>query len=191
MTIQSRSPRTNRLSRVGLDLAAGGDAGSVSEVLIRLLGVGGSTSRIIRSISSMRRLLERLALDRRAAGKQFVEDHAKGVDVGAGIHVERIERRLFRRHVERRARHCAEGGVEAVLRELQPAGRLGQSEVDDLGDGPVVVALDQDVRRLQVAMDDPLLVRVLHGRADLAEQRQPVREAERGARRSSRSAGCP
>ena len=58
--------------------------------------------------------------------------------------------------------------IEAVLGELQPAGRLGQPEVDYLGDGMAVVALDQDVRGLQVAVDDPLLVGVLDRRADLA-----------------------
>ena len=72
----------------------------------------------------------------------------------------------------------AEGGEQALLGQLQPAGGLGQAEVDHLGDRLAVVALDQDVRRLQVAVDDPLLVRVLHRRADLAEQRQPVRQAE-------------
>ena len=46
--------------------------------------------------------------------------------------------------------------------------------------------LDEDVRRLQVAVDDPLLVRVLHGRANLLEQAkallnaEPVRVAELG-----------
>ena len=68
--------------------------------------------------------------------------------------------------------------IQAVLGQLQPAGRLGQAEVDHLGHRCAVVALDQDVRRLQVAVDDPLLVGVLHGRADLAEERQPFREAE-------------
>ena len=67
---------------------------------------------------------------------------------------------------------------QAVLGQLQPAGRLGQAEVDHLGDRLAVVALDQDVRGLEVAVDDPLLVRVLHRRADLAEQGQPLGEAQ-------------
>ena len=43
-----------------------------------------------------------------------------------------------------------------------------------LGTGDAVVQRDQDVRRLEVAVDDPLLVRVLHRLADLDEQLQPL-----------------
>ena len=59
-----------------------------------------------------------------------------------------------------------------------PLVALARPKSITLGTGLAVVALDQDVRRLQVAVDDPLLVRVLHRRADLAEQRQPLRQAE-------------
>lgn len=52
MTIQSRSPRTNRLSRAGSMWRLAARLGRVSDELIRLDGVGGSTSRIILSISS-------------------------------------------------------------------------------------------------------------------------------------------
>ena len=52
ITIQSRSPRTNRHSRAGSTCRLAARLGSASDVLIRLLGVGGSTSRITRSISS-------------------------------------------------------------------------------------------------------------------------------------------
>ena len=54
------------------------------------------------------------------------------------------------------------------------AGRLGDAEVDDLGHRHAVVQRHQDVRRLEVAVDDPLLVGVLHGLADLDEQLQPL-----------------
>ena len=43
-----------------------------------------------------------------------------------------------------------------------------------LGTGVAVVGLDQDVRGLEVAVDDPLLMGVLHGRADLAKERQSL-----------------
>jgi hypothetical protein len=48
--------------------------------------------------------------------------------------------------------------------------RLGHSEVDDLRDSLAVSHLHQDVRRLDVAVDDPLLVRVLHSCTHLLEQ---------------------
>ena len=65
-----------------------------------------------------------------------------------------------------------------LLGELHAAGRLGQAEVDHLGHRRAVVAFDQDVRRLQIAVDDPLLMGVLHGRADLAKERQALRQPE-------------
>ena len=49
-------------------------------------------------------------------------------------------------------------------------GRLGQAEVDDLRHGDVVQQRDENVRRLEIAMDDALLVRVLNAVADLEEQ---------------------
>ena len=42
------------------------------------------------------------------------------------------------------------------------------------GTGSAVVQRHQHVRRLQVAVDDPLLVRVLHRAADLREQIQAL-----------------
>jgi hypothetical protein len=47
-------------------------------------------------------------------------------------------------------------------------GELRQAEVENLHDA---VGRDLDVRRLQIAMDDPLLVRVLEGLADLTRDR--------------------
>ncbi len=52
ITIQSRSPFTSRESRAGSTCRLAARLGSVSEELIRLDGVGGSSSRITRSISS-------------------------------------------------------------------------------------------------------------------------------------------
>ncbi len=55
---------------------------------------------------------------------------------------------------------------------------------DELRDAEVeqlqgAIARHQDVRRLQVAMDDEVLVSRMHGRADPAEQGEPVFQARR------------
>ena len=52
------------------------------------------------------------------------------------------------------------------------------TEVDDLGDQPVVLFGDEHVGGLQVAVDDPALVRVLHRVADAREELEPGREVE-------------
>ena len=54
------------------------------------------------------------------------------------------------------------------------ANRLRNPEVDDLGDGYPIVQRHQDIGRLDVAVDDPLLMRVLHRVADRNEQLQPL-----------------
>jgi hypothetical protein len=51
--------------------------------------------------------------------------------------------------------------------------RLGDAEVDHLDHRRSAVPRHQDVRRLDVAVDDPLVVGVLDGLADVEEQSQP------------------
>ena len=55
-----------------------------------------------------------------------------------------------------------------------------------LGTGGAVVERDQDVRRLDVAVDDPLLMGVLHGLADQHEQVEPLVRSRVAAGRSTR-----
>ena len=92
---------------------------------------------------------------------------------------------LLRAHVLRRADQLAVLGEERLLG--QPLlGRLGDAEVDDLGHRLAVVQRDQDVGRLEVAVDDPLLVGVLDGLADLDEQLQPLVASSARSGRSTR-----
>ena len=109
-----------------------------------------------------------MPLQRRGPGQQLVEQDAQRVDVGAGVDVERAVLGLLGAHVFERA------DDRAVLGEQGPLGqplvdRLGDAEVDHLGHRLAVVERDQHVRRLDVAVDDPLLVRVLDRLADRDE----------------------
>ena len=70
-------------------------------------------------------------------------------------------------------RSCLKVGEERLLGQLLVGG-FGDAEVDHLRHGHAVVQCDQDVRRLDVAVDDALLVGVLDGLADLDEQFQPL-----------------
>ena len=54
------------------------------------------------------------------------------------------------------------------------------------GTGTPSTQRHHDVRRLDVAMDDAFLVRVLDGLAHLHEQPDPLRDARRSSGRSSR-----
>ena len=86
-----------------------------------------------------------------------------------------IEGRLLGRHVKRCASHRAEGGEQAVLREPKAIVALARPKSITLGTGFPSWRVDKNVRWFQVAMDNPLLVCVLHCRADLAEERQAFR----------------
>jgi hypothetical protein len=119
-----------------------------------------------------RDLLQPLVLDRGRAGQQLVEHHAERVDVAARVDVDLIHLRLLGRHVLERPDDQPQAREPRVLRQLR-LGRLGQPEVDHLRHGLAVIAGDEHVGRLEVAVDDPLLVRVLHGLADQDEQLQP------------------
>jgi hypothetical protein len=116
---------------------------------------------------------QRLRLERHRAGQEFVEDRAKRVDVGARVDVEPAHFRLFRAHVFRRADECAQLCVQRPFRQRLRR-RLRDAEVDDLRHRVIALDRDQHVGRFQVAMDDPLLVRVLDAVADLQEEADAV-----------------
>ena len=115
--------------------------------------------------------LELLGVDRRRTGEQLVEHHAEGIDIGPRVDVHRRRVGLLGRHVRRRAHDRPDVG-QAHVGQLH-LGRLGHAEVDHLRRRPAVHLRHQHVARLQVAVDDPLLVGVLHRLADRDEQLQP------------------
>ena len=88
---------------------------------------------------------------------------------GIGLRFDSIAPRLFGTHIGWRANKLLESGEERLIG--QPSlGRFGDPEIDHLWHRHSVVQRDEDVGRLDVAVDDALLVRVLDGVADLAEQ---------------------
>ena len=66
-----------------------------------------------------------------------------------------------------------EGGEERLVGEPLAARGLGDAEVNHLGHRHAVVDGDENVRGLDVAVNDALLVRVLDGLANLDEQVEP------------------
>ncbi len=112
-----------------------------------------------------------LRAERPLSGKQFVEDRAQRKNVGTLVHFS--SHGLLRRHVRRRAHHHA---------------GLGHARVAQFGDAEIqnfdrALAGQHHVRGLQIAMDDPALVREPDGTADLIDIR------EHGPERQGPSAG--
>ncbi len=107
--------------------------------------------------------------ERRRPRQHLVEQRSQGIDVGAGPDGLAIARDLLRGHVGRSTQdHSVEREPLVIDQEL------GQSEVGDLGRA---IVCDQDIARVQVAVDDPALV----SHMDRPGQRlgQPGRPAKR------------
>ena len=102
-------------------------------------------------------LRRRAAAEGQGAAEHFVEHQADGVEVAAAIH--RFGPRLFGREVLRRADHHAAAG------DAGGAGRARHAEIADVG---VAGLVDQDVGRLEVAVDHAAQVRCAEPGGDLA-----------------------
>jgi hypothetical protein len=122
----------------------------------------------------------------RAPGEEVVEDGPEGPDVGPLVH--RLAPRLLGRHVLRSAHHRAhDGGAGARGGRSAVPLLVGAGAPEVLGEPPVhdhglPERPDEDVGRLQVAVDDALAVGVgdrLRHRDEVGQEGEP--RAERGA----------
>ena len=118
---------------------------------------------------------------RQPAGQAAIEDDADRPDVGPPVQAVGLAAHLLGSHVRKRAGHLA---------PPQPLNLLvhGQPEVADLGPA---LEVEQDVGRLQVAMDQPRRVRMVHG---LGHRRHDAGQAERlepARREAPRAASAP
>ncbi|MEZ4308281.1 MAG: hypothetical protein R3F14_09580 [Polyangiaceae bacterium] len=119
-----------------------------------------------------------LGLERGAPCEQPVEDRPERPHVGAPVHVTRIPD-LLRGHVERRAQHVARRGELLVVR----AQHLRDAEVEHLHERRAVRLADEEqVRRLEIAMNDPEAVRLCDGLACLEHVRSRLSVTGSGPR---------
>ena len=94
-----------------------------------------------------------------------MHEGAEGVDVGPGVDL--LGPDLLGRHVEGRA----DDDAVRARPPLIAAPQRGQAEVEDLDEVATVArGGDEDVLRLEIAVHDPLVVRLGEGVADLGEE---------------------
>ena len=163
-------------------------AGCVPEVgvLFQSLQVGANLRRLLVTRFAVRlqaprddRLQRRRLLEAQLDGcdgarafRHFIEHQAECPDVGAVI--DRFTASLLRRHVCRGAQdHAPPGRAAGQRRRIvvvrSRALHLGQTEVQDLR---VAATADEDVRRLDVAVDDAGVVRGVERIGDFDAERQ-------------------
>jgi hypothetical protein len=149
------------------------------------------------------------------AGEHFVEDDSERIHVGAGVDGVGAALHLLGAHVGEGADDLASVGAQRRRRCAIGIGEAGDAEVEDLGlaadqrgggceaesrssrgvgggrcgdGGCGVVRLDEDVARLEVAVDDAFLVRVMDGVADAGDEGGAIRDGEVGSELEQRAA---
>src|SRR6266566_3558244 len=112
-------------------------------------------------------------VERRLTGEQFVEQHAKRVEVAAGVNIQLAHLGLLGTGVSRGADESLEFGKERLVSQ-PPLDGLGDAEVYDFGHRQTIVECDQNVGRLDVTVNNSLLVCMLDGLANLDEKLQTL-----------------
>ena len=125
----------------------------------------------------------RLAAKSTLAGEHLEKKTAERPHVGA--FVDALTARLLRAHVTRRSQNdpCDRRGRR---RELGPCGRFGSGLVvrfsePEIENFDVALMCDLDVRRLQVAMDDPFAMRLADRFRNLFREVQELEKLQRSA----------
>ncbi|MCX5149692.1 hypothetical protein OHB36_23420 [Streptomyces sp. NBC_00320] len=116
-----------------------------------------------------RDLDDRFTGERRFSGEQFEADHTHGVQVGRGDGAEPL--RLFGSHVQRRP--------EDRVRVGDPGARRAGTGDAEVGDRHPAVLAQHQVRRLDVAVRDPLEVRGVQRVQGLAGDVERLLDGER------------
>ncbi len=123
------------------------------------------------------------ALEGRPAREHLVKNDAQTVDIAGGAGLAPAERDLFRSHVGRRADDRARQGQARADGQPRRAGHaLGQAEI---GDVRLALAVDEDVRRLEVAVKDATLMRERDRSGNRRQERRRVARAKRSVRLST------
>ena len=113
--------------------------------------------------------------ERTLADQELEQQHSQRIDVGARVRIGAIRRRRGGDRLGTQIGRCSDDHAEDRRRRI---GRLaiehfGDSEVDDLRHRATLLGRDQDVRRLDVAMQNPLLVGVVDAATDGDEEIEP------------------
>ena len=105
------------------------------------------------------------------AGEHFIQHHAYGPNVRAGI--DAFAAHLLRTHVGRRPKQSPTSQHDRLIQQLRDA------EIENLHHA---IVSDEQIRRLDITMDDPRVVRLREPTRDLNRDLDGIRDVQRPAR---------
>ena len=120
---------------------------------------------------------QRLSVKRQRPGQQFIKHHSQRINISACVDVLSTHLGLLGTHILRRADKLALFGVEGPVRQRLRDG-LGNPEINNLQDRLFTLHRDQNVGRLNVTVNDALLMGVLHAFTCLQKQLQTLLDAQ-------------
>ncbi len=118
-----------------------------------------------------------LTVKRQGTGQQLIEQHAEGIDVRTRVDVPCRHVCLFGTHVLRGSYQLSGFSKQCSIGRRLADG-LGDAEVYDLGDRLIALHVHQDIRGLEIPMNDALLVGMLNAFAYVHEQLQSLFNAQ-------------
>src|SRR5262249_40107379 len=93
------------------------------------------------------------------------------------VHVQSAKLRLFGTHIDRSADELLEGGKKRLIDQL-PLRGFCNAKIDNFGNDQAVVLSHQHIGRFYVPVNDPFLVRMLYGPADLDKESKTLHRSQ-------------
>src|SRR5262249_5525960 len=122
----------------------------------------------------------RVELKRRVASEDLVKNHPETVNIRPGINIARAKIHLLRTHICKRPKQMVHAGETSIFVHSFRR-RLGNAEINHLGHRNTLNFGNQNIRGLQISMDDSLLMRMVDGTANLDEQLEALTERQPAA----------
>ena len=102
-------------------------------------------------------------------GQELEQEDPEGVHIAARVQLQRIGQHLFRTHIRQRSHDLPHIGLARVFGI--DVGHAGHTEIQNLR---LAALIHQNIAGLEIAVNDPSLMRMVHGVANLRHQLQPL-----------------
>ncbi len=112
------------------------------------------------------RLHQLLRIKWRSPRQKLIQQNPQTVDIAPSINIQRAHLRLLGAHIRRRPHKLLKLRVNRLLRQI-PLRRLRDPKINHLRHRNPIMQRHQNIRRLNVPMNNPLLMRMLNRMTDI------------------------